>query len=83
VFLYLEKVGMAFRTSTENSDLPLILLGIKAARISYEWQNVTDHGVKMTTKKHNLIDQRLQDLNDDGVDRRRISEVPLRGPVQA
>src|SRR4249920_2553040 len=24
----------------------------------------------MTTKKHNLIDQRLQDLNDDGVDRR-------------
>jgi len=27
---------MAFQTSTENSDLPLILLGIKAARISYE-----------------------------------------------
>ncbi|MFL6303381.1 MAG: metallophosphoesterase family protein [Candidatus Sulfotelmatobacter sp.] len=24
----------------------------------------------MTTKKHNLIDQKLQDLNDDGVDRR-------------
>jgi len=24
----------------------------------------------MTTKKHDLIDQRLQDLNDDGVDRR-------------
>src|SRR4051795_11838546 len=33
-------------------------------------QNVTDRGVKMTTKKHNLIDQGLQDLNDDGVDRR-------------
>ena len=60
---------MAFRTSTENSDLPLILLGIKAARISYECRT-SDHGVKMTTKKHNLIDQRLQDLNDDGVDRR-------------
>jgi hypothetical protein len=27
---------MAFRTNTENSDLFLILLGIKAARISYE-----------------------------------------------
>ena len=26
----------------------------------------------MTTKKHNLIDQRLQDLNDDGVDRRGV-----------
>ena len=24
----------------------------------------------MTTKKHNLIDQKLQDLNNDGVDRR-------------
>src|SRR6266550_4611597 len=24
----------------------------------------------MTTKKHNLIDQNLQDLNNDGVDRR-------------
>src|SRR6476661_3509875 len=24
----------------------------------------------MTTKKHNLIDQKLQDLNDDGIDRR-------------
>ena len=36
MFLHFEEVGMAFQTSTENSDLPLILLGIKAARISYE-----------------------------------------------
>src|SRR5215469_8585776 len=33
-------------------------------------QNVSNHGVHMTNKKQDLIDQRLQDLNNDGVDRR-------------
>src|SRR5580692_10668550 len=33
-------------------------------------ENVTNHGGKMPDKKQDLIDQKLQDLNDDGVDRR-------------
>src|SRR5438046_3546496 len=33
-------------------------------------KNDKNQGRKMTTKKHNLIDQNLQDLNNDGVDRR-------------
>jgi hypothetical protein len=70
VFLHFEEVGIALQASTENSDLLLILLGIKAAHASYESQNVTKHGVQMTDKKQNLMDQNLQDLNNDGVDRR-------------
>src|SRR2546425_5761553 len=33
-------------------------------------QNVTNHGGQMPDKKQDLIDQKLQDLNNDGVDRR-------------
>src|SRR4029077_13031025 len=33
-------------------------------------QNATNHGGEMPDKKQYLIDQRLQDLNNDGVDRR-------------
>src|SRR6266513_1560246 len=33
-------------------------------------QNVTKHGGQMPDKKQDLIDQTLQDLNNDGVDRR-------------
>src|SRR6202162_2962330 len=33
-------------------------------------QNVINHGGHMPDKKQDLIDQNLQDLNDDGVDRR-------------
>src|SRR4030081_1674520 len=33
-------------------------------------QNVTNHGGEMPDKKQDLIDQNLQDLNNDGVDRR-------------
>src|SRR5260370_25009612 len=33
-------------------------------------QNATNHGGQMPDKKQDLIDQQLQDLNNDGVDRR-------------
>src|SRR6202162_6257466 len=33
-------------------------------------QNVINHGGEMTDKKQDLIDQNLQDLNNDGIDRR-------------
>src|SRR6476646_7201802 len=33
-------------------------------------QNATNHGGQMPNKKQDLIDQKLQDLNNDGVDRR-------------
>src|SRR5208283_2936498 len=33
-------------------------------------QTVTNHGGQMPDKKQDLIDQNLQDLNNDGVDRR-------------
>src|SRR5438552_1817474 len=33
-------------------------------------QNATNYGGEMPDKKQDLIDQKLQDLNNDGVDRR-------------
>src|SRR2546421_5615520 len=33
-------------------------------------QNLTNQGAEMRNKKEDLIDQKLQDLNNDGVDRR-------------
>src|SRR5208337_2526440 len=33
-------------------------------------QNATNHGGHMPNEERNFIDQQLQDLNDDGVDRR-------------
>lgn len=49
---------------------PLDFAGNKSGSRQLSTQNITDHGVKMTNKKQDLFDQRLQELNDDGVDRR-------------
>ena len=46
---------------------PLDFFGNKSGSCQLSSQNVTDHGVNMTNKKQDLIDQRLQDLNDDDV----------------
>ena len=45
-------------------------LGNKTSPGQLSTQNLTYHGVKMRNKKEDVIDQKLQDLNNDGVDRR-------------
>src|SRR5215469_3005778 len=48
----------------------LRLTGIKATPPSYQIRTLAITEMHMTDKKQDLIDQKLQDLNDDGVDRR-------------
>src|SRR5712692_9993556 len=49
-----------------SPDLP----GIKPTEASCRRREQQDHGGQMPDKKQDLIDQNLQDLNNDGVDRR-------------
>jgi Icc protein len=46
------------------------MAGNKSELCQLSTENVRNHGAQMTDKKQNLIDQKLQDLNNDGVDRR-------------
>src|SRR6202035_4848105 len=48
----------------------LNLAGNKSDPCQLSTLNVTNHGGQMPDKKQDLIDQSLQDLNNDGVDRR-------------
>src|SRR5438445_2679508 len=45
-------------------------MGIKSNSSQLSTENATNHGGQMPDKKQDFIDQKLQDLNNDGVDRR-------------
>src|SRR5437016_13029745 len=45
-------------------------LGNKNSTNQLSTQNTTNQGVEMRNGKEDLIDQKLQDLNNDGIDRR-------------
>src|SRR5208282_1695113 len=53
-----------------SSCVPLRLFGNKSGSRELSTQNAQNPGGKMADKKQDLIDQQLQDLNNDGVDRR-------------
>src|SRR5215468_9567558 len=57
--------GQAIKASGVRS-----IFGNKSGTRQLSDQSVINHGVHMTDKKQDLIDQNLQDLNNDGVDRR-------------
>src|SRR4029077_11532843 len=48
----------------------LNLIGNKRESSRLSTQSATNHGGQMPNKKQDLIDEQLQDLNNDGVDRR-------------
>src|SRR6202162_5457825 len=48
----------------------LNFIGNKSDSSRLSTQNATNHGGQMPNKKQDLIDEQLQDLNNDGVDRR-------------
>src|ERR1700691_5477902 len=49
---------------------PFDFVGNKRDSCQLSTQKSRNQGGKMADKKHDLIDQKLQDLNNDGVDRR-------------
>jgi len=57
--------GQAIKASGVRS-----IFGNKSGTRQLSDQSVINYGVHMTDKKQDLIDQNLQDLNNDGVDRR-------------
>jgi len=57
--IHVEMAFGAFKFDGNKKDLPQLLT-----------LKVTNHGGQMPDKKQDLIDQSLQDLNNDGVDRR-------------
>jgi hypothetical protein len=48
----------------------LEIAGNKSDTCELSLRNGANRGEKMTHKKQDLIDQKLQDLNNDGIDRR-------------
>jgi len=67
---HLEKSVVLYRPNRRGFWSPSILTGNKNHSCQLSTQNVTNHGGQMPDKKQDLIDQKLQDLNNDGVDRR-------------
>src|SRR6266566_4746283 len=45
-------------------------MGIKSNSSQLSTENATNHGGQMPDKKQDFIDQKLEDLNNDGIDRR-------------
>jgi 3',5'-cyclic AMP phosphodiesterase CpdA len=68
---------MPKKSSRRNKSGNEIDQGNKNAPYRLSTLNATNHGGQMPDKKQDLIDQNLQDLNNDGVDRRETVSTPI------